>query len=161
MCNLILSTTTCCALLLSSCWHFPMKPWKWSPSMIQKLIAGNLSSNKTVEVEPINDEGACCRRSFSHHEKVQIVCRWGEFMAEHSTSARKAISEVTSASHAQYWRNSSISFEMRRNNKLAPSIVDLYLNSPPLNPNSLRSSLSFVSRGLPSWSTRSCWKLPN
>ena len=69
---------------------------------MQELIAGDLYPKETMEVEPVND-GARCRQSFSHGEKVQIVCRVGEFMAEHSTSVHKSISEVTSISHTQYF----------------------------------------------------------
>ena len=35
--------------------------------------------------------------------RFKIVCPVGEFMTEHSTSACKAISEVTSISHIQYF----------------------------------------------------------
>ena len=103
MCNLLLSTTPCCKLLLSPCWLFLTKPWKWRPLMMQELIAGVFSPNKTMEVKPTNDEGACCRRSFSHHENVQTVIHKDEFMSEHSTYACKAISGVTSISQTQFF----------------------------------------------------------
>ena len=103
MCNLVFLTTICCTLLLSPCWHFLMKPWKWSPSTMQELIAYDLSPNKTMELKPVNDEGVHCRWSSLHYEKVQMISHVGEFMTVHSTSARKAISEVTSMSHIQYF----------------------------------------------------------
>ena len=62
---------------------------------MKELVAGSPSPNE------INDEGAHCRQSTSHIEKVEVVCSFYEFMAKYSTSVHNDISEVTSIS----WKN--------------------------------------------------------
>ena len=113
------------------------------------------SPDKTMEVEPINDKEVHCRQSFSHCEKVQIMCHVCKFMQEHSTSVCKAISEMTSISHTEYfcWKK-QLNLLKDAKNWQACSLH-------ALNPHSWGSSLSFMSKGLPSPSTRLSPQLPN